>query len=183
MHALVLAKYQEGEDSAALELFSGAYGRELVRVKAALKMNSKLRYGCEPFSTIEAEVVAAKRGLLATSLVVTILRPTIREDRMRLLSSFAVCEAVSELAPEGLPEPELFSLLEATLDELAHQASLRCVTVVEQFFWKFFTVLGVGKAEEEDLLGYALHAEIHFSVTLPSAIFLAGISRMSFAHP
>ena len=182
MHALVLAKYQEGEDSAAIEVFSATHGREFVRVKAALKMNSKLRYGCEPFSTIEAEVVAAKRGLLATSLVTTVLRPTIREDPMRLLASFAVCEAVSELTPEGLPEPDLFLLLEATLDELAYQESSRCVAVVEQFFWKLFTILGIGKTEVNDLLEYASHAETHFSVTLPSAIFLAGISRTSLVH-
>ena len=182
MHALVLTKHQEGEDSAAIEVFSATHGRELVRVKAALKMNSKLRYGCEPFSTIEAEVVAAKRGLLATSLVLTALRPAIREDPMRLLAAFAVCEAVSELTPEGLPEPDLFLLLGAALDELAYQESSRCIVVVEQFFWNLFTILGIGKTEGDNLLGYASHAETHFSATLPSAVFLAGISRTPFVH-
>lgn len=178
MRAIVLSRTQEGENSSLLEVFSQEHGREIVRVRGTSEMDSKLRYATEPFGTIDADVVPGKRGLLAVSLVPEVSRQELRRDLGALAAAFAVAEALSELTPEGMPEPGLFELLEATLDVLV--GGRPTSAVISAFFEKLFTVLGVGAPSQNGILGALRHAGTHFSADLPAGAFLFKLLGQKF---
>lgn len=179
MRAVVLTRSHEGEDSLTLEVYSYEHGREILRVRAASQMHSKLRAGTGTFSTVDAaETILGKHGLLAVSLVPVKLRPGLGQDFTRLLGAFSVVEAISQCTPEGLPEPGLFELLESTLDGLAQCATGDLYPRVLDFFLKAFGILGVG--EESDITSLEkieARAQGHFSVSLPTLLFFARLSQ------
>lgn len=119
LRAVVVGGVDYGEADRIVHLLT-PHGRLSVFAHAAKQSRRRFAGALEPFTEIEAEVEAKKKQGLSILVHANVLRPRlgIQSALDRIGYAGYVAELGSRVAPEGEACPEIFALVESTLDRL-----------------------------------------------------------------
>jgi DNA repair protein RecO (recombination protein O) len=125
--AVVLHHIDYGEADRIVAFFSREQGLFKGFARNARKSRKRFGTALEPFSQVRIHWTAATRGDLVTLQEAELLdlRTGLRRNVKSLALAAYGCELVEALLGDGQPHPEVFDLLRAFLDHLAHDGLSR----------------------------------------------------------
>lgn len=145
--AIILSTIRYGDTSKIVRLATRELGVQSVIAKGALRPRSKFGAALQVLSDGQAHLIYSDRKdlHLLTGFDLTRLRIGLTEDLDRYTAAFALAELMLRFAqPE--PQPELFDLLQASLEglEKAPPASVQAIGLRE--LWRLVCALGFAPA-------------------------------------
>jgi len=138
--AIILNCRDYGESDRIIAFYGESAGMLSGIAKGARRSKKRFVHAFEPCSVVRL-TYRARRGLVWIDAC-SLLEPhlDLRKDLKRWGQAALISEIILEMVPEGEPEPELFSLLKQTLDQLV--TTRDPVNVVLLFLLRFLHVMG-----------------------------------------
>ncbi|HEY6838952.1 MAG TPA: DNA repair protein RecO [Geobacteraceae bacterium] len=121
--AIVLGVTDYRESDRLVTLFTGELGRVKGVARGAKRSMRRFGGALELFARIRAELVSGEGLSRVLGADVVSVFPGIRRDLVKIALAGYACELVELLVPEALPQPRLFRLLTAYLEQLDREAS------------------------------------------------------------
>ena len=115
VRAIVLKRTDQGESDRRLTLFSLERGKFDVVAKGARKAAGRLSALTEPLSVARFSMAEGKRNRFLTQAIPESAYRNLRTDYMRLTVALGTAELFAAILPYEPPDPDAFSLLEATI--------------------------------------------------------------------
>jgi DNA repair protein RecO (recombination protein O) len=118
--ALLLKRVEYGDADLVLTLFTEKLGRVSALARSARRSQRRFGGALEPLHTLEVRLEDRQRNelsLLREARIVT-ARPALTESLERMKAAGRALGWVRSAAPAHTPEPEVWTLIEALLDEL-----------------------------------------------------------------
>ena len=116
---IVLSAINYAENDKILTVFTLEQGVVSARIKGVKKAGAKLKFASEPFCF--AQFIFSKKGKYRTVIGASLIESfySLRESLDRFFAGGTVLEFVRKFLKEGATDPELFSLVIATLKDMA----------------------------------------------------------------
>ena len=142
IEGIVLTKRPFGESDAMLEAFTVTRGLETFVAKGAFRSRRRLVGGLEPFTRVEFTIYRSRPGKMAIIQDLKVL--TSRFELYRDLEVFTrLCDVtmfLTKTLPPGVPEYEVYDLLEALL--AAVSSGGRAESLILSFYLRVFGAMG-----------------------------------------
>ena len=118
VHAIVLRRRDSGESDRRLTVLTRELGKIDIVAKGARKAGSRLAGSSDPLSVAKFSIATGKRNQYITQAQPMASFRGLRTDYERLSFALALCELYSAVVPWEEPVPEVYELLEASLNAL-----------------------------------------------------------------
>ncbi len=142
--AIILFSSPVGESDLLLVLFTEKLGKIRAMAKGALRSRKRFAGILLNLNLVRIELIPSRRsesGYLLNLAEPVKSRFSLSKEPERLASAYALAELIEKATPELAPDPALFHLLEASLDQLGDSKNFR-----ETLFYFLLQIL--------DQLGY-----------------------------
>jgi DNA repair protein RecO (recombination protein O) len=144
--ALLLKRVEYGDADLVLTLFTEKLGRVSALARAARRSQRRFGGGIEPLHTLEVRLEDRQKNelsLLREARIVT-PRPGLTLSLERMKAAGRALGWVRSAAPAHTPEPELWVLLEALLDELGRKDAVAPTLALAATGLRLLAALGWG---------------------------------------
>lgn len=145
-HALLLKRTDYREADLIVTLFSASYGKVSALARGARNSRKRFAGALEPIHTLDVELDEPKRGDLfdLRNSDVAIPRVHLSRDLDKLQGAGKVLGWLREALPERHPEPELWGLTEALMEDLDQPQTRDTDLALGSFGLQFLSLLGWG---------------------------------------
>lgn len=187
--AIVLWRWPAGEYDREICMYTKKLGLITLKAKGVRKPGAKLISLTEPFAVIEAWLSWRPYktwGKLLSAVLVN-SHPVLRQNPDKVAAAAYVSELTREVCPPVLPAPDIFSLIERTLEEIENHHhdddnvldSLRYVYAIN-----LLTRLGYGmpNVSESEPLHFLSHINQYLRMPLKSEEFIESMKMSNFEN-
>ncbi|MCU1491676.1 MAG: replication and repair protein RecO [Acidimicrobiaceae bacterium] len=144
-HGVVLRTMRLGEADRIVTVVTPEHGKVRAVAKGVRRTKSKIGARLEPLTSVSMLCWKGRELDIVTQVEVVDAFRAIREDLDRLAPAMTLLEIVDQVAVEGHPAPELYTMLVGALRALERSGS---PLLVGAFSWKLLAAEGVGPVVE-----------------------------------